>query len=182
VAYAALEESVRLLQGGTPSRVLRLSRRTRHVPVAVDRDGDVAVTMFLRRGVSGEPWIDVHSLERAGGKWRLLGGGGGNAGDTLFVPRPNRGQAGSPGITLDGGGTVRNGDRLVSWGVRWVRWAELRLAAEVAALEVRGRRIPVAEHGVAVVVWTSRNRPAVMALGRADDELGRVPLPDWSRH
>jgi hypothetical protein len=26
-------------------------------------DGRVAATMFLRRGVSGDAWVDVHSLE-----------------------------------------------------------------------------------------------------------------------
>ncbi len=65
MAYSALEESVRLLEGTDAiPQTLHLSRRVRHIPVAVDRDGDVAATMFLRRGVSGEPWIDVHSLER----------------------------------------------------------------------------------------------------------------------
>ena len=80
MAYAVLEESVRLLEGlDAPASVLHLSRRIRHLPVAVDREDDVAATMFLRRGVSGEPWIDVHSLVRSEGRWRPLGGGSGNA-------------------------------------------------------------------------------------------------------
>lgn len=46
VAYSALDESLRLLQGAPPEQTARLSRRRRHVPLAVDRDGDVAATMF----------------------------------------------------------------------------------------------------------------------------------------
>lgn len=35
------------------------SRGGRFLPVAADADGDIAVTMFLRRGVSGLPWLEA---------------------------------------------------------------------------------------------------------------------------
>ena len=178
MAYAVLEESVRLLQGEPASAHLRLSRRTRHLPVAVDRDGDVAVTLFLRRGVSGEPWLDVHSLQRTGAAWQLLGGGSGNGADRLLEPRPRLSDRRALALDLGGGRTVRNAGRSLPWGARWVRWAEVRLVAEVAALAVLERNVPVAPHGVAVVVWTSRRTPPVLALGADGSELGLVPLPD----
>jgi hypothetical protein len=49
LVYDALAESVRLLEGAPPASEARLSRRVRHLPLALDRDDDVAATMFLRR-------------------------------------------------------------------------------------------------------------------------------------
>lgn len=179
MAYAALEESVRLLEGlDAPASALHLSRRIRHLPVAVDREDDVAVTMFLRRGVNGEPWIDVHSLARGEGGWRLLGGGGGNADDNLITD--GRGAADEAGLacSLGGGGTVLNGDRLMPWAAKWVWWAELRMAAEVATLRVGDRSVTVAAHGLAVIVWRSRQPPRAGALAADGQELGQVRIRD----
>ena len=179
MAHSALEESVRLLDGlDAPASVLHLSRRIRHLPVAVDREDDVAATMFLRRGVSGEPWIDVHSLARSEGRWRLLGGGGGNADNSLLTDRRQTANEGGFACSLGGGGTVLNGDRLMPWGAKWVWWAELRMAAEVATLRVGDRSVPVAAHGLAVIVWRSRQPPRAVALAADGQELGQVRLRD----
>ena len=80
MSYDALAESVKLLQGAPLPDNARLSRRVRFLPLAVDRDGDVAATMFLRRGVSGVPLVEAHTLEMTEGTWRVLGGGGGPGG------------------------------------------------------------------------------------------------------
>lgn len=177
MTYAALEESVRLLEGlDAPASALRLSRRIRHLPVAVDREDDVAATMFLRRGVSGEPWIDVHSLARGEGGWRLLGGGGGNADDSLLTDGREAADEAGFACSLGGGGTLLNGDRLMPWGAKWVQWAELRMAAEVAALQVGDRSVPVAPHGLAVIVWRSRQPPRAVAFAADGQELGQVRL------
>jgi hypothetical protein len=126
MAYSALEESVRLLDGAdTLPQALHLSRHVRHIPVAVDRDGDVAATMFLRRGVSGEPWIDVHSLERNQSGWRLLGGGSSDGGASLLSQRSTMADASTLARKLGGGGTVRNADRLMPWGAKWMWWQGL---------------------------------------------------------
>ena len=69
--YDCLAESLRLLEGAPVSCRARLSRRVRHLPLAVDWDTDVPATMFLRRGVSGVPLVDIHTLEMVGGRWRL---------------------------------------------------------------------------------------------------------------
>lgn len=177
MAYAALEESVRILEGlDLPASALRLSRRIRHLPVAVDREDDVAATMFLRRGVSGEPWIDVHSLARGEGGWRLLGGGSGTADQSLLADGREAADAAVFARSLGGGGTVLNADRLMPWGAKWVRWAELRMAAGVATLQVGDRSIPVAPHGVALIVWGSRRPPRAVALGADGQELGQLRL------
>lgn len=53
--------------------------------------------------------------------------------------------------------------RRLGWSqVNWVRWAELRLAQEVTVLRADDRRLPVAEHGMAAVLWT-KHAPAVTA-------------------
>jgi hypothetical protein len=88
MAYDALVESVRLIEHGLPDAPGRLSRRRRFDPVAVDVDGDIAVTMFVRRGVNGELWRDNHALCRRRGGWHVLGGGSGNAAAGLLRDRP----------------------------------------------------------------------------------------------
>ncbi|WP_091647034.1 hypothetical protein [Micromonospora pallida] len=76
MAYDALAESLRLIISGLPDGPVRLSRRRRFGPVAVDVDGNVAATRFLRRGV-GCYWDETHLLAVDNhGAWRTLGGGG----------------------------------------------------------------------------------------------------------
>ncbi|RBY76255.1 hypothetical protein DQ239_14840 [Blastococcus sp. TF02-09] len=175
MTYDALAGSVRLLDGAPPADTARLSRRVRHLPLAVDRDGDVAVTLWLRRGVSGAAQLDVHVLERTSGGWRVLGGGGG-AGDDVLRARPSLAELGAAAVSSDGGG-VRRSDRglLPSRSGSWISYAGVRAAQEVAALRVGTRLLPVAGHGCAVVVWT-RRPPRVTALDAAGAPVGAVPV------
>lgn len=173
--YDALAESVCLLEGAPPASEARLSRRVRHLPLALDRDDDVAATMFLRRGVSGVPELDVHTLELTDRGWRLLGGGGGPSEQTL-IARPPLGDSEAPGESHSGGGTARMSSRRLGWRQNnWVRWAELRLAQEVTVLRVDDRRLAVAAHGMAVVVWT-KHAPVVTAVDSTGVVLGAVPV------
>ena len=175
MSYDALAESVKLLEGAPAADRARLSRRVRHLPLAVDRDGDVAATMFLRRGVNGVPELDVHTLELIDGVWRTLGGGGG-PGDVATEIRPRLADLGSPAVSSSGGGTKRSsGQWLRRRHGSWVWWAELRVAEEVAVLRVDARLVRVAGHGCAVVVWT-REPPRVTALDGSGAVVGVVPL------
>ena len=174
MAYAHLEESLQLLQGAAPSDTAVLSRRRRHLALASDRDGDVAATLFLRRGVSGQPQLDVHHLEAAGPSWRLLGGGSGSLGAAL--PRWPAYARGSPARRLSRGGTARAAGRLRPWGGGWVRSVTLQLAPEVSVLQVGDRRLTVAAHGIAVVAW-KRRPPTVTALDARGEPLGTIRLP-----
>jgi hypothetical protein len=175
VRYDALAESVQLLEGAPLPRAARLSRRVRFVPLAVDRDGDVAATMFLRRGVSGVPLLDVHTLDLTGAGWRLLGGSSGS-GEAATGTRPRLADLGAPAVSLGGGGTARTRSGRLGWLRHdWVSWAELRVAEEVAALRVGARFLPVAGHGCAVVVRAERP-PGVAALDASGAVLGPVFL------
>ncbi len=78
MGYDALTESLRLIESRELAPVTRLSRRRRHVSMAVDVAGDIAVTMFLRRSV-GCNVQEIHVLAHHSGKWFMLGGGGGSA-------------------------------------------------------------------------------------------------------
>ena len=175
MSYDALAESLRLLDGAPPSQVARLSRRVRFLPLAVDRDGDVAATVFLRRGVSGAALLDTHVLERTADRWRLLGGGGG-PGDHALTPRPGLAEIGAA-VCPGAGGVARSGNRLLPWRRRdgWISYAEIRAAREVAVLRVGTRLVPVPAHGCAVVVWT-RRPPRVRALDAAGTVVGEVPV------
>ena len=178
MSYDRLAESVRLLEGAPPSEQASLSRRVRWLPLAVDRDGDVAATMFLRRGVSGVAELDVHSLELHDGRWRMLGGSGG-PGAVALERRPDQQSLPALAVSFGSGGTARGSSRSSGWATdRWVWWAEFRLAREVAELRVNDeRRIPVAAHGLALVVWADR-RPEVSAYDAAGAVLGSVALRD----
>ena len=176
VRYDALAESVKLLEGAPLVSSARLSRRVRHVPLAVDRDDDVAVTLFLRRGVSGVPLLDVHSLELTDDGWRRLGGSSGGPGYEAMEARPRLADLESPAVSHGHGGTARTSSRRLGWSENnWVRWAELWVAEEVSVLRVNARRVPVAGHGFAVVVWT-KEPPRVAALDASGALLGAVPI------
>jgi hypothetical protein len=176
VAYAALEESIRLLEGAPPSEVARLSRRVRHVALAVDRDGRVAVTMFLRRGVSGDPCLDTHGLELAETGWRLLGGGSAEGQEFILTARPQLKTLDTAAVEIGSGGVVRDADRLMPGESGWVRWVGVRAAVEVASLQVNERSVPVHNHGVAIVVWGTERLPRIAALGTDGSRLGPVQL------
>src|ERR1700733_13061239 len=87
MAYDVLAESVALIEAGRAEPMARLSRRRRFAPMAVDVDGDVAVTMFARRGV-GRVVKKIHVLALRDGEWTLLGGGGTDGDQDLLADRP----------------------------------------------------------------------------------------------
>ncbi len=51
------------------------------------------------------------------------------------------------------GRTVRNSNRLLPWGAKFVHEARLRVSVEVARVRVGNRILDVPEHGHVVVVW-----------------------------
>jgi hypothetical protein len=55
--------------------------------MTVDVAGDIAVTMFARRGV-GCIWTDTHVLALHEGQWTMLGGGGATSDESLLADRP----------------------------------------------------------------------------------------------
>lgn len=164
-------ESSRLLAGALPDNDVRLSRRRRFIPLAVDRDGDVAATMFLRRGVSGAPMLDVHLWERHADGWHYLGGGGGSASD-IGTARPDAAAWGAPGWSPGfGGARGRPRPAGEAW---WVGYAQIRLAREVTSLQVGTRQLPVAAHGIAVVVWRDEPPASVEAVDAGSHGLGQT--------
>jgi len=57
-----------------------------------------------------------------------------------------------------------------------VRWVEVRAAVEVGSLQVNERLLPVHNHGVAVIVWSTERTPHVAALGADGSRLGPLEL------
>lgn len=171
MAYDRLVESQKLIADGVPDTLFRLSRRRRFIPLAVDVDGDVAAKLFVRRGVNGNPHLEVWTLEQQRGDWVVLGGGGGDGYDELFEPR-----AAMEGHhqSLGGGCTLRGGNRPLPWPRRGISHAELRLGTQVAALDVDQRRIVVAPQSVAVVVWRSSNPPTIHLLASTGELLETI--------
>ena len=176
MSYDALTESVRLLGGAALPGDARVSRRVRFLPLAVDRDDDVAATLFLRRGVSASV-LEVHTLELGGSDWQLLGGsGGGGWGNGEAPTRPRLAELGGLAQVWGRGGSARKaGGRLTPGRAHWVGWAKLRLARDVAALRADSRVLPVPDHGFAIVVWR-RQPPHVTGLDAFGNPLGGVPV------
>ena len=188
MAYDAYAESVRLIELRQVEPVLRLSRRRRFAPMGVDVVGDVAVTMFVRRGV-GCSWSDTHVLSKRDGEWRMLGGGSGTESDDLLADRPA--QLPSYGadvpdaltgidprlMTLEGGGGVRDSGSQVDWmpwSARWISYVVLRVSAQVASLVTDGRTLVVPWHG-RVVIASIRRRPSLVKVHDARGQvLGHV--------
>lgn len=174
--YDATEESIRLIENGLPEVPDRLSRRRRFAPLAVDVDGDIAVTMFARRGVNGDVWTEHWVLCLFPDGWRCLGGGGSGTNDLL---------ADRKDAPLDGrwmwtgnGATIRDGGRLLPrFRHRFICYSSLRVAPDVHLIEVAGRRrIVVPRHGTVCVVWSSQSPPAVALLGVDGQVLERLEL------
>ena len=171
VAYDYLAESRRLLEDGLPAGPVRLSRRHRFAPLAVDVDGDVAATRLVRRGV-GFFWDDIHVLtrDRAGG-WQVRGGGSGGSGEPWSTEAFAQAR-----VVLAGGAIVDEGGAAVNVPP-WVETAALLLGPDVAAVRVDDRReLAVPAHGRVVVVWASGRSPVVSAVGADGSRLGARKL------
>jgi hypothetical protein len=177
MAYDFLAESLTLLAHGVPDVPAALSRRRRFAPLAAATAGDVAATLFARRGVSGEVWLDLWTLTRDGGgdEWRFLGGGSANTGDDALADRP----AAGPGRYAEPRGTARTllgPERWLPWGARYAHTVHLRLSREVGTLRVDGRPQQVPRHGNLLVVWAGRRPPGVTAHAADGTELATVAL------
>ena len=191
VAYDALAESVALIESRHVEPVRRLSRRRRFAAMAVDVDGDVAASMFARRGV-GCICQETHVLAVRDGQWARLGGGGASSDQDLLADRPavlpsylmvgrDRVTSADPQIIAVGGsGGVLDGgdqtDRRPDSG-RWISYADVRVNAQVTSVQVSGRRLSVPWHGHVLVVWSEREPPRVVAYGDAGRALGEVLVP-----
>ncbi|NES27989.1 hypothetical protein GCE86_09500 [Micromonospora terminaliae] len=166
MAYDALAESLRLIISGLPDGPVRLSRRRRFAPVAVDVDGNVAATRFLRRGV-GCYWDETHLLAVDNhGAWRTLGGGGASYDEDPTAEEFERARDDLPPyqVAMSGSaGVVRDGNPPLPWGRQWVRGSAVLVGHGVAELHVNGRHLPVPYHGHLIVVWSSRRPPTVTA-------------------
>lgn len=176
MAYDAHAESCRLIDYGLPDGPCRFSRRTRFLPVAVDVDGDLAVTMFARRGIHGAVWRDTHTLVRRGTGWQLLGGGSGST-DGLLQDRSTS-VTGGRWIATGGGSTNRDASRAFPFPPpRFVRYLTARVGADVHVVEIAGRRrIAVPWHGTVCVVWGARRPPRVALLDAHGNKLEQVDI------
>jgi hypothetical protein len=170
VVYDALAESVRLIEDGPPEPAkARLSRRVRHVPLAVDVDGPIAVTLFARRG-PGRVAYEQHVLVRRDGMWSTVGGGGWTT-DEALDDAPAAADLGGH-LDLSGGGTLHVGGGPGLPGV--VRYAVVRAAREVATVLVADRPVPVPPHGWLVAVWPDGRSPGLTALDATGAVLATV--------
>jgi hypothetical protein len=190
VAYDALAESLALIESRHVEPVRRLTRRRRFAAMAVDVAGDLAVSMFARRGV-GCIWQETHVFALRDGQWAWLGGGGGTSDADLLADRPavlpdylRLGRDAVTGadpqiIAVNGMGGVLDGcdepDGRPDNG-RWISHADVRVNALVRSVQVSGRWLSVPWHGHVVLVWSGGPPPRVVAHDDSGQALGEVLL------
>lgn len=171
--YDRLAESVRLIGHGVPDEPVRLSRRRRFQPIAVDVDGNVAVAEFLCRAHGGAQW-DSWVLARDGGGWNVLGGGSGYcyAHDELRrTPScdtwAGHARSGAGGGTYWSGGARRQ---------KWIGYASVTVCHHVCEVRVgrTRRRVAIPWHRNVAVVWPGHRPPAVSLLDDTGREIGTM--------
>lgn len=163
MTYDQLVESLHLIDGGPVAGPVALSRRRRFLPVAADVNGDVAVTVFLRRAHGGAEW-EEHVLARTGTRWSLLGGGGGGGEelDVLLRPAPLRE---GHFVESNSGGGCRAGRR-------WVAYALINVVPAVDRVLVEDdRQIRPPSHGRLAIVWTGNRPISITALDQHGQAL-----------
>ncbi|WP_200174102.1 hypothetical protein [Tomitella cavernea] len=197
MAYDALAESVALIESPSPTPIIRLSRRRRFAAMAVDVNGDVAATMFLRRG-AGRVHEEIHILTLRGPNWHLLGGGAVSDGDdgcdgkghlaerSSVPPQPRLSSSDSPGgiskraMALGRSGAVRgDGGRpgRLPWRGRWVGYTTVHVGRHVESVQVADRTIPAPWHGHVLVARKGRSPLTIVAYDANATELGKARLP-----
>jgi hypothetical protein len=191
VAYDALAESVALIESRHLEPVRRLSRRRRFAAMAVDVAGDMAASMFARRGV-GCIWQETHVFVLRDGQWARLGGGGATNDQDLLADRPavlpdylrlgrHETKGGDPQvIVVNGrGGVLDDGDQADPRPVsgRWINYADVWVSAQVTSVHVSDRSLCVPWHGHVVLVWSGGPPLRVVAHDERGQALGEVPLP-----
>ena len=162
-------ECLRLLREGLPQpSPTGFDEGRGFLPLSIDIDGDIAVVTFLRRSddPSGglPPFIEGWMYHRRDGEWMELGGAGGFAFDDPLTRRSAAELGGRHLQRYGTGRTVRNANRLLPWGAKWVSQARFRVAEGASHLRVGRRLLEVPEHGHTVVVWGARRAPVVEAL------------------
>ncbi|MDL4775112.1 hypothetical protein [Actinomadura xylanilytica] len=184
------EECLRLLREGLPVPEPAAWEEGRDfLPLGLDVDGDVAVVSFLHQtgGMPSRvpPFIEGWTFHRRDGEWMELGGAGGCAPDEPLARR-SADDLGGHLQRYGAGRTVRNANRLLPWGAKWVNQVQLRVSTEVTRIRVGKRVLDVPGHGHVVVVWAARRGPVIEAL--ADDgsvldalDLDRPSVPARQR-
>lgn len=192
VAYDILQESIALIEAGRAEPVRSLTRRRRFAAMGVDVSGDVAASMFARRGV-GCIHQEIHVLALQGGAWKWLGGGGSSSSNQqLLADRP---AALSPPFLLGAHAAVSSDSRVIGSagaggvlddrgqdepadGGRWISYAVIEVSAQVATVEAFARSLAVPWHGQVLLVWCGSDMPpSVVARTANGDELAELRAP-----
>lgn len=177
VVIDPVPESVRLMERGLSADPPWLSRRRRHVALAVDVNGPLACTVFMHRYNSGQLERRVHVFTRRDGVWRSAGGEHRSAvAEDGLSDRPRAAALGSVVVEEARGAVQTNADRVFPWPRRYIGYALLRAADEVDSVTFDDRRLVVPRHGHVVAVWNSSRTPRPVAYDAHGAALGSLVL------
>ncbi|MBO0824928.1 MAG: hypothetical protein J2P27_13885 [Actinobacteria bacterium] len=145
------------------------------IPLAVDRDGDVAFAALLSWSEQDSGWkpslCNETLVKGDDGYWCPSGGSSGMP--PRYYPLAARRPAEPAGlhIRLYGGDSQASGDGVKGW-----RTAALYISAEVETLRIADRRLPVPFHGYVSVVMPNRSHAEVAAIGNDGSVLQTINL------
>jgi hypothetical protein len=175
-----------LLRHGLPSVVPReLGDEHRFIPLAVDINGDVAVTAFIRRlrrgALAGRPGLETSEFQQRDGNWVYLGGGAGEFREYPLAERLPAARQHGYLSALSYGQTSLSQPHKFPWNARYVFHAMLQASAEVHRLQAGTRVLDVPFHSHAALIWADRRGPNVVALAsdgtqQASMDLSRDPF------
>jgi hypothetical protein len=170
---------------GLPSAVPReLDGEHHFIPLAVDINGDVAATVFVRQirppgleHATGLPGVEQASFQQRDGDWVYLGGGESIPfeGYPLAERPPAASQRGHL-RRLGSGQTSLEGTHRFPWHARYAFHVMLRASAEVHQLQAGARALDVPFHGYAVLTWANRREPTIIALALDGTRLASMDL------
>lgn len=175
--------AVEVVEFGLPEQPPRLSRRHRHIVLAVDQWENQASVWFVRRGHSGHP-VDVYvQLERSGpnASWSATGGGGSEPGtlpsdrvSMSELPELGRGYPDSHLQTFCSTSGTSMGRSTASFHFQAV------VEATALTFSDRQQRL-IPDHGCCMVVYNPKRPPTMTVLGGNGAELASVRLPGRRR-
>ena len=176
-------ECVRTIECGELDQTIHLSRRHRWKPLAFDVDDRIAVVVVALRGKRAGGSIRTYDFHRRDDVWVCVGFGGGSGGGGQIDDRllPGRPEPGDRWFVAHGSGSFRVPSvrrRMIGGG--YARHAVILTASGVAQTDVRGHRLPVADHGFVCVAWRGRSMPDIQLLDSNGDVLDCVTRRDSS--
>lgn len=159
-------ECIRTLRSGAIDESIRLSRRHRWKPLAMDMHDGAGAVLVARRGRRARLTVTAFCFDLGHEPPELMALSAGTHREPPVLPPRTS-------IAQWGGGPLMSSSLSGSSGTGWWCMAT-QLKLEAHSWELRGVRRPVAPHGWIVAIGRDHGRPSIRVFDARDRPLGRV--------